>query len=350
MVTNDQSMKAPMSEDDVRTACESFRETAARLQAQTEQAVVGQSAVVRDVLIALLAGGHVLLEGMPGLGKTLLVRTLGQALSLSFGRIQCTPDIMPADITGTIVIAEDPATHRRQQVFRTGPIFHQLVLVDEINRATPKSQSALLEAMQERQVSAGGETRSVPRPFFVLATQNPIEQEGTYPLPEAQLDRFLLKVLVPGVDREALREVLDRTTSHVGPEVTPVLDAAGIDAAMALARQVAVAPHVEDYAIRLVLATHPDGEHCPPPLRRFIAAGASPRALQAMVSTAKVRALLDGRHAVGTVDVAAMAKASLRHRIARSFEAEAEGRTVDALIDSLLAMVPRVPQPSQVPA
>ncbi|MDA0802618.1 MAG: AAA family ATPase [Planctomycetota bacterium] len=335
---------ASASDAEVRAACHEFRQVAGRLRAQAEHVVVGQGAVVREVLIALLSGGHVLLEGMPGLGKTLLVRTLAQALSLTFGRIQCTPDLMPADITGTTVIAEDPNTHRRRQHFRTGPIFHQILLVDEINRATPKSQSALLEAMQEHQVTAGSETRRLPEPFFVLATQNPIEQEGTYPLPEAQLDRFLMKVLVPGVTLAGLNAVLSKTTTASTPEVKPVLDERGIARAMALARQVAVAAHVRDFAIRLVMATRPDGAECPERLRRFIAVGASPRALQALVCAARVRALFDGRHAISTVDIAAMARPCLRHRLARSFEAEAEGRTVDAIIDALVAQVPRVPE------
>lgn len=328
--------------ESIRAECEAFRGTARQLLESAERAVVGQGAVVRQAMMALLAGGHVLLEGMPGLGKTLLVRTLAQSMDLSFGRIQCTPDLMPADITGTTVIAADEASGHRRQLFREGPIFRHVVLVDEVNRATPKSQSALLEAMQEGQVSAGGETRRLPHPFFVLATQNPIEQEGTYPLPEAQLDRFMVKIEVPGVEREALQEILRRTTAEREPKVSCVLSGEGLTAAIQLARRVAVADHVRDYAIRLVLATQPDNEFCPESLRRFIATGVSPRALQSLVATAKVRALLDGRHAIGTVDVAALAAPCLRHRVIRSFEAEAEGWTVDAIIRGLLARVPRV--------
>ncbi|MDA1007535.1 MAG: AAA family ATPase [Planctomycetota bacterium] len=335
------TIRGDASIEEVRDACQSFRVTALALEAETTRSVVGQSVVVRETIIALLAGGHVLLEGLPGLGKTLLVRTLSDALGLSFARIQCTPDLMPADITGTNIVMDDPVTSRRVIGFRSGPIFHQLLLVDEVNRATPKSQSALLEAMQERQVSVGGETRPLPTPFFVMATQNPIEQEGTYPLPEAQLDRFMLKVLVPAVTRETLQQVLARTTTAADPVVSRVLDADGIASAIALAKWIAVAPHVADFAIRLVLSTHPGGDHSPKGFDRWIVTGASPRAVQALVSCAKVRALLDGRFAIGTDDIAALAPACLRHRIVRSFEAEADGRSTDSIIADLLQRVDR---------
>jgi MoxR-like ATPase len=329
-------------EDDAvaRERCASFRAVAARLRDAIGKRLVGQQAVVDQVLWALFAGGHVLLEGVPGLGKTLLVRTLGDALHLDFARIQFTPDLMPADIVGTQILME-AEDGRRVMQFRPGPIFTQLLLADEVNRASPKSQSALLEAMQERSVTVGGETHRLRAPFLVLATQNPIEQEGTYPLPEAQLDRFLLKVAVPSVERADLQEILRRTTVAAEPPVTPILDAERILQAQRLVRRIVIAEPVQDYVIRLVLATHPGGEFADPNAAREIAVGASPRAAQAIVTTAKVRALLDGRFHVSIDDVHAVAAPALRHRIAPSFEAEADGLDADRIVAGIIARLPR---------
>ncbi len=329
--------------DDERTArerCAAFRAVATRLRAEVGRRLVGQSDVVEQVLWALFAGGHVLLEGVPGLGKTLLVRSLGDAFHLDFARIQFTPDLMPADIVGTQILVDDGAGHRALQ-FRPGPIFTQILLADEINRATPKSQSALLEAMQERAVTVGGTTHRLQAPFLVLATQNPIEQEGTYPLPEAQLDRFLLKVQVPPVQRADLHEILRRTTVQKEPEVAAVLDAERILQAQRLARRIVVADPVQDYVIRLILATHPGGDWADANAAREIAVGASPRAAQAIVSAGKVRALLDGRYHLSIADVHAVAPAALRHRIAPSFEAEADGLDADRIVAGILQRLPR---------
>ena len=329
-------------EDDaiVRERCAAFRQVAVELRQQIGRRLVGQQQVVEETLYALFAGGHVLLEGVPGLGKTLLVRTLGQALHLDFSRIQFTPDLMPADIVGTQILLEDSHGHRTMQ-FRPGPVFTQILLADEINRATPKSQSALLEAMQERAVTVGGTTHRLKSPFLVLATQNPIEQEGTYPLPEAQLDRFLLKVEVPPVKRDELNEVLRRTTVQKEPEVTPVLDGVRILQAQRLARRIAVADTVLDYVIRLVLATHPGGPFADAKAERQISVGASPRAAQAIISTAKVRALLDGRYHVSMADVQAVALPAMRHRVIPSFEAEADGMNSDRVVQGILQRLPR---------
>ncbi|MEY2712008.1 MAG: hypothetical protein RLZZ246_314 [Planctomycetota bacterium] len=331
---------APATIEEVRAAAAAFGQTVHAMRQEVGRVLVGQQSVVDECLVALLADGHVLLEGVPGLGKTLLVRTLGQILGLRFSRIQFTPDLMPADITGTQVVVEDAASGNREIQFRAGPIFAQVVLADEINRATPKAQSALLEAMQERSVTVGGRTMQLERPFFVLATQNPIEQEGTYPLPEAQLDRFLLKVRVPAVDQVTLNEVLNRTTAGQAPQARQLLDAGAILAAQRLARQVAMAPHVQDYAIRLVLGTHPRGAFSDRWTDRWIAFGASPRAAQALVSCAKVRALLDGRFAVSCDDLRAIAPAALRHRVVPSFEAEADATPVERIIDHVIGRTP----------
>ncbi|MCH7664088.1 MAG: MoxR family ATPase [Chloroflexi bacterium] len=327
--------------DSVKQACADFRKVFDRLRAQIANAMVGQDLIVEQTLIALFANGHVLLEGVPGLGKTLLVKTLGSALTLPFSRIQFTPDLMPSDITGTSVVLENPATGRREFTFRPGPIFAQLVLADEINRATPKSQSALLEAMQERSVTIAGETRHLQLPFFVLATQNPIEQEGTYPLPEAQLDRFFFKVVVPYASRSEINKILDRTTAGVASIVNPVMDGEYILAAQRLATRIVVSPHVQDYAIRLIMATHPDHEHSDPKMNGYVHVGVSPRGAQALISGAKVRALLAGRYAVSFKDIKAVACPALRHRIIRSFEAEADGVTTDDIINELLDTLPR---------
>jgi MoxR-like ATPase len=327
--------------ESVRTACAAFRDIYARLRAEVGSVLVGQDEVVNQALIALFADGHILLEGVPGLGKTLLVRTLGETLSLPFARIQFTPDVMPADITGTTVVSEDPVTGRRSFTFQRGPIFHQIILADEINRATPKSQAALLEAMQERSVTVGGHTQHLDRPFLVMATQNPIEQEGTYALPEAQLDRFLFKIAVPFTSRSEMNEIVARTTRGNGAVPKPILDAGNIIKAQRLARRIVVAPPVQDFAVRLTLATHPGSPHAIPSMEKYIAVGVSPRGAQALITAGKVRALVDGRYHVSFRDLADVAAAAMRHRIIASFEAGSDGITTDDIIAHLLAEVPR---------
>ncbi len=336
----------------VQAAAERFRADFVAVREQIGRVLVGQDEVVAGVLTCLFVGGHALLEGVPGVGKTLLVRTLARSLGLAFARVQFTPDLMPADITGTQVVVErDEGTRRvREFRFQEGPVFTQILLADEINRATPKTQSALLEAMQERSVTVGGRTHRLPEPFLVMATQNPIEQEGTYPLPEAQLDRFFFKLRVPTPGREELREILARTTGASEAEVRPVLDGGQILAHQKLVRQVAIAPSVQDYAVRLVLATHPaggtsggEGESAgfaTPMVNQYVRLGASPRAAQAMVLAGKCRALLDGRPAVAVEDLKSAALASLRHRIILNFEAHAEGVSTDAVVRNLLDTLP----------
>src|SRR3954465_10290257 len=287
-------------------AIQSFREAHTRLRNEIGKVIVGHESIVEGTLIALFAGGHVLLEGVPGLGKTLLVRTLSEVLDLLFNRIQFTPDLMPADILGTNIVMEIPGGRREFQ-FQRGPIFAHLVLADEINRATPKTQSALLEAMQEHQVTAGGEIRKLVEPFFVMATQNPIDQEGTYPLPEAQLDRFFFKVLVGYPTASELTEVLTRTTTGVRAEVGKVLDRDSLIELMELVREVPVASHVKDYAVRLVLATHPKTETAAPISSQYLRFGSSPRGGQVLMLAGKVRALTEGRFNVSFEDIQGVA-------------------------------------------
>ena len=310
------------------------------MRAELGKVIVGQDSVVEGTLIALFAGGHVLLEGVPGLGKTLLVRTLGEVLDLSFSRIQFTPDLMPADILGTNIVMEVPGGRREFQ-FQRGPIFAHLVLADEINRATPKTQSALLEAMQEHQVTAGGEIRKLVEPFFVMATQNPIDQEGTYPLPEAQLDRFFFKILVGYPTAEELTEVLSRTTVGARAGVERVLTREALLELMKLVREVPVASHVKDYAVRLVLASHPKTDTAAPIASQYLRFGSSPRGGQTLLLAGKVRALTDGRFNVSYDDIEAVAASALRHRLILNFEAEAEGITTDHIIAQILRDVPR---------
>ena len=325
---------------DTEQAIESFRQSYASLRSEIGKVIVGHDAIVEGTLIALFAGGHVLLEGVPGLGKTLLVRTLSDVLDLSFNRIQFTPDLMPADILGTNIVME-VAGGRREFQFQRGPIFAHLVLADEINRATPKTQSALLEAMQEHQVTAGGEIRKLAEPFFVMATQNPIDQEGTYPLPEAQLDRFFFKILVGYPSAAELNEVLTRTTTGARADVEKVVSKESLLELMKLVREVPVASHVKDYAVRLVLATHPKTETAAPIANQYLRFGSSPRGGQTLLLAGKVRALTDGRFNVSFDDIEAVAAAALRHRLILNFEAEAEGITTDHIIAQILKDVPR---------
>ncbi len=313
---------------------EQFRSAAAAIEAQVAQVIVGQRALVRHTLITLLAGGNALLEGVPGLGKTILVRTLADAVDCAFSRIQFTPDLMPSDIVGTNLIVEDEAG-RRQFQFEAGPIFANLVLADEINRATPKTQSAMLEAMQEHSVTVAKVTRRLPAPFFVLATQNPLEMEGTYPLPEAQLDRFFFKIDVPFPTADELVEIANRTTGAAVPQAEPVADGATIQAMQALARGVPIADHVTAYAARLLKATHP-GDGAPDVVRRYVRYGASPRGMQAIILAGKIIALLDGRYNVAFDDLRQAALPALRHRLILNFEAQAEGVTTDAVIEAIL--------------
>ncbi len=328
-------------EKNVEQQCADFREMFEAIRGEVGRVIVGHEDIVDNVLITLFGGGHVLLEGVPGLGKTLLVRTLGSALSLEFRRIQFTPDLMPADIAGTNLVVEDQATGRREFQFQKGPIFGQIILADEINRATPKTQSAMLEAMQEHSVTSGGQVRRLPEPFMVLATQNPIEQEGTYPLPEAQLDRFFFKLLVTYSNREQLKAVLDRTTTGQEPQAQPVADAAKILWAQKLVRRVVVAEHVQDYAIRLVLATHPQGEFATSLTNQFVRFGSSPRGVQAIVLAAKVRAMLDERYHVSFEDIAKSTLPALRHRLLLNFEGQAEGIQTDDVLTDILKNVAR---------
>lgn len=325
--------------DRERMTVADFRSTAEHIEEEVSRVMVGQNDLVRDVLTSIVAGGHVLLEGVPGLGKTLLVRTLGDTLDLGFSRIQFTPDLMPADITGTNILVEDEAGHREFE-FQHGPIFANLVLADEINRATPKTQSALLEAMQEKTCTVANVVRPLSDPFFVLATQNPLEMEGTYPLPEAQLDRFFFKLLVRYPTASELMEIVRRTTSEHHASASKSASGETIREMGILARQVPIASHVADYVVRMVLSTHPDHETSSSIVRQYVRYGASPRGAQAIVLAGKIRALLEGRLNVGFDDVRTVSVPALRHRIMLNFDAEAGGITADDVLSRLLAEVP----------
>jgi MoxR-like ATPase len=316
-----------------------FAETVAKVRGEVGKLVVGQRAVLDGVLTCLFAGGHALLEGVPGLGKTALVRTLASALDLRFARVQFTPDLMPSDIVGTMVLSEDERGHRRFE-FQAGPIFAHIVLADEINRTTPKTQSALLEAMQEHSVTVGKTTHALEEPFLVLATQNPLEMEGTYPLPEAQLDRFLLKLHVDFPDAGELHQILERTTGRSAPSIGAVVQRDEIMRMRQVARDVAVARHVQDYAVRLLEATHRERRGATPLVKRYVRFGASPRGAQACLLAAKLQALFDARFHVSIEDIRRVAKPALRHRIILNFEGEAEGITQDSILDELIATIP----------
>ena len=320
-----------------------FRGIVTQIEEAVAIVMVGQGPIVRDVLISLIGGGHVLLEGVPGLGKTMLVRTLADALDLHFSRIQFTPDLMPADITGTNLLLEDSAG-RKQFAFQPGPIFANLVLADEINRATPKTQSALLEAMQERRVTLGGETHSLPRPFLVMATQNPIEQEGTYPLPEAQLDRFLFKALVRFPPADDIVEILKRTTAGAEAEPSPAMDGEAIIEMAKLVRDLPAGSHLLHYAATLVGATHPESELAPELVRRYVRNGASPRGAQALILGGKAYALAAGRTNLATEDIWKVAPMSLRHRLVLGYEALADGVRADEIVTEVLEAHP-APEP-----
>ena len=322
-------------------APERFAEMATRIEAEVAGFIVGQQQLVRQTLISLIAGSHALLEGVPGLGKTMLVRTMAEALDLGFSRIQFTPDLMPADIIGTNIIVEEGGERRFR--FQQGPIFGNLILADEINRATPKTQSALLEAMQEHRVTVAKQQYTLSEPFFVLATQNPLEMEGTYPLPEAQLDRFFFKIDVPFPSEEDLIAIMDRTTGTEQPQVGKAATGADVLAMQRLARDVPIASHVMAYAIRILRATHPETERVPEIVKSYVRYGASPRGAQAMVLGAKIHALLDGRFNVAYGDVQAVAPPALRHRVILNFEGEAEGINTDSVVRAILAETPTEP-------
>ena len=315
-----------------------FRQAYDRVLREIGKVIVGHTDIVHGVMTCLFVGGHALLEGVPGLGKTLLVRTLSQVLALNFNRVQFTPDLMPSDIIGTNLITETPDGNRIFS-FQRGPIFAQIVLADEINRATPKTQSALLEAMQEHSVTVGGAHHKLQEPFFVMATQNPIEQEGTYPLPEAQLDRFFFKLMLNYSGREEMATILDRTTRGDWPKAEKIMDGAEIQRWQQLVREVLIAPPVQDYAIRLVLATHPQGEFAIAETNKYIRCGASPRGAQAIVLASKVRALLEGRYNVGFDDIRRVFLPALRHRILLNFEAQAENIPSDDVLAQVLKEV-----------
>lgn len=318
-----------------------FNEYFKRLRNEIGKVIVGQQDIVDGVITCLIANGHALLEGVPGLGKTLLVRTLSEATDLKFSRIQFTPDLMPADIVGTNILVETAAGAREFQ-FQHGPVFANIVLADEINRATPKTQSAMLEAMQERSVTVAGTIRKLNEPFLVLATQNPLEMEGTYPLPEAQLDRFLFKLMVEFPSVEELSGIIDRTTGSSDVHAEKVLDGPMISEMRNLAREVVIADHVKDYALKLVISTHPGSEFATGMTNQYVRYGSSPRGAQSIVVAAKVRALLDGRFNVSFDDIKSVAKMALRHRIILNFEGEAERVSTDSIIEDALMNVGKV--------
>ncbi len=323
---------------DVQETAQEFREDFSRLRQEIQKVIVGTETVIDGVLTTLFAGGHCLLEGVPGLGKTLLIRTLSEALTLEFSRIQFTPDLMPADIIGTNMIVEDEKGNREFR-FRHGPVFANIILADEINRATPKTQSALLEAMQEHTVSVARTVHRLEEPFFVMATQNPIEMEGTYPLPEAQMDRFFFKVIVDYPDHGELTTILDRTTKREMPKGEPVMDGKGITRWQGFVRDVAVAPQVTDYTVRLALATHPGDETATEMVDKYVRYGSSPRGAQALLLAGKVSALRAGRFNVGFDDIRDTVLPALRHRILLNFEAEADGVTSDEIVSDVVDSV-----------
>ncbi len=316
-----------------------FTDLARQIELEIGKIMVGQAEVVRGIITAVLGGGHVLLEGVPGLGKTRLIRGLGQVLDLPFSRIQFTPDLMPADITGTTMLMEERGGGRAFE-FQPGPIFASLVLADELNRATPKTQSALLEAMQEHTVTVAKHMHRLPEPFFVMATQNPIEMEGTYPLPEAQLDRFLVKLNIGYPDENDLVEILNRTTTRYEDQAQKVADGESVLRMTNLARELPIAQPVLQYAARLMMATHPDRDGAADEIKRLVRFGSSPRGAQAMVIGARIRALLDGRYNVAYADIRDAALPALRHRLILNYEAEAEGMTADRILAQLLTRVP----------
>ncbi len=314
-----------------------FRSAFQEIENEIGKAIIGQKDIIENVLVAIVAGGNVLLEGLPGLGKTQLVKTIGKVLDLSFNRIQFTPDLMPADVTGTNVIFKNPDGNSEYK-FQKGPIFTNIVLADEINRATPKTQSALLEAMQEHTVTIGMSTYKMEEPFFVLATQNPIEMEGTYPLPEAQMDRFMFKLDVQFPNKEDLKQIVNITTGVEQEEPSKVVDGEKVLSMRAIAKQIPISSAVSDFAIDIILKTHPEIENAPEITKRYIRYGASPRAAQAIITAARIYALLDGRFNVAFDDIKRAAYPTLRHRIFINFEALADGMTQDAIIESLISL------------
>jgi MoxR-like ATPase len=324
----------PATDSEAREAVERFLSTFHRIQSEIGKFIVGQHDIVEHVLVAVISGGHVLLEGVPGLGKTALVNTLAKSLHLKFQRIQFTPDLLPADVVGTQVFAERDG--RRQLVFQPGPVFCNVLLADEINRATPKTQSALLETMQEKSVTVAGQTHLLDMPFFCLATQNPIEQEGTFPLPEAQLDRFFFKLFVKVPNHGEFSEILNRTGGAILPEIAAVATGEDVLDMGRTLREVPIDGDVQDYLIRIVLATHPTSEQAPDAVRKYVRHGASPRGAQAILSASRGRALLQGRYHVSRDDVANVALPALRHRIILNFEGEAEGMRTDDVIAKVI--------------
>jgi MoxR-like ATPase len=328
-----------LSQDDM-ASLERIKAASNTVRSELAKVIVGQKDVIDQLLLAIFAQGHCLLEGVPGLAKTLMVSTLARSLHLTFSRIQFTPDLMPSDITGTEVIQEDKASGIRQFKFLAGPIFSNIILADEVNRTPPKTQAALLEAMQEKQVTIGGQRHVLPAPFFVLATQNPIEQEGTYPLPEAQQDRFMFKVFVRYPDYDEEYRIAETTTATFNPQISPVLSAEDILSLQQIVRRVPVAPHVIHYALRIVRATRLDQGGCPSFIKDWCSWGAGPRAVQFLLLGAKARAVLEGRYFATTDDVAAVAHPVLRHRVITNYTAEAEGITSDTVVDRLISTIP----------